>query len=216
HNLAWKLAFVLAGHAGDVLLDTYEVERRPVARAVAELAGRMNDERGLIRRPGLGTLWTMRKVLPYLVMGYGYASDGIALEDGACPGPGTTDLRGRPGTRVPHMWLERNGGRLSTLDLLGKRAVLFTAAPGAAWVEAATHAAAHAGIELDCARIGVDVHEIGRPWHTTFGVRRNGAVLARPDGFVCWRARRWVPDAAGALTRALDRLLAKPSPNPTR
>ncbi|HSV82828.1 MAG TPA: FAD-dependent monooxygenase [Ramlibacter sp.] len=31
HNLAWKLALVLKGHAGDALLDTYESERRPAA-----------------------------------------------------------------------------------------------------------------------------------------------------------------------------------------
>jgi 2,4-dichlorophenol 6-monooxygenase len=30
HNLCWKLAAVLAGHAGDSLLDSYEAERRPV------------------------------------------------------------------------------------------------------------------------------------------------------------------------------------------
>jgi 2-polyprenyl-6-methoxyphenol hydroxylase-like FAD-dependent oxidoreductase len=33
-NLGWKLAMVLAGAAGDALLDTYEVERAPVARAI--------------------------------------------------------------------------------------------------------------------------------------------------------------------------------------
>lgn len=32
HNLGWKLAAVLAGRAGDGLLDTYEAERRPVDR----------------------------------------------------------------------------------------------------------------------------------------------------------------------------------------
>jgi 2,4-dichlorophenol 6-monooxygenase len=31
HNLAWKLAAVIDGHADDALLDTYESERRPVA-----------------------------------------------------------------------------------------------------------------------------------------------------------------------------------------
>jgi 2,4-dichlorophenol 6-monooxygenase len=30
HNLAWKLAYVLNGHAGDGLLDSYDAERRPV------------------------------------------------------------------------------------------------------------------------------------------------------------------------------------------
>jgi 2,4-dichlorophenol 6-monooxygenase len=32
HNLCWKIAAVLAGHASDRLLDSYEAERRPVAR----------------------------------------------------------------------------------------------------------------------------------------------------------------------------------------
>jgi 2,4-dichlorophenol 6-monooxygenase len=31
HNLAWKLAMVLSGRAGEALLDTYETERRPAA-----------------------------------------------------------------------------------------------------------------------------------------------------------------------------------------
>lgn len=36
HNLCWKIALTLRGHAGDALLDTYEVERRPIdARNVA-------------------------------------------------------------------------------------------------------------------------------------------------------------------------------------
>jgi len=34
YNLAWKLALVLRGNAAGTLLDTYEEERRPVARAV--------------------------------------------------------------------------------------------------------------------------------------------------------------------------------------
>lgn len=34
YNLGWKLALVLAGKASDQLLDTYEAERRPVARSV--------------------------------------------------------------------------------------------------------------------------------------------------------------------------------------
>ena len=40
-NLAWKLAAVLAGGAGSVLLDTYERERRPHAEATIRLSVRM-------------------------------------------------------------------------------------------------------------------------------------------------------------------------------
>lgn len=38
HNLAWKLAHVIAGHAGPALLDSYQAERRPVAERVVERA----------------------------------------------------------------------------------------------------------------------------------------------------------------------------------
>jgi 3-(3-hydroxy-phenyl)propionate hydroxylase len=40
-NLAWKLAAVLSGGAGSVLLDTYERERRPHAEATIRLSVRM-------------------------------------------------------------------------------------------------------------------------------------------------------------------------------
>lgn len=40
-NLAWKLAAVLSGRAGPVLLDTYEQERRPHARATIDLSVRL-------------------------------------------------------------------------------------------------------------------------------------------------------------------------------
>jgi 2-polyprenyl-6-methoxyphenol hydroxylase-like FAD-dependent oxidoreductase len=38
HNLAWKLAWTLDGRAGAGLLDTYDVERRPVAELTVEQA----------------------------------------------------------------------------------------------------------------------------------------------------------------------------------
>ena len=37
-NLAWKLAFVLRGNAGDALLDSYETERKPHVRSVVASA----------------------------------------------------------------------------------------------------------------------------------------------------------------------------------
>ncbi|GAA3767631.1 bifunctional 3-(3-hydroxy-phenyl)propionate/3-hydroxycinnamic acid hydroxylase [Streptomyces phyllanthi] len=40
-NLCWKIADVLAGRAGDALLDTYDTERRPHARAVIDLSVRL-------------------------------------------------------------------------------------------------------------------------------------------------------------------------------
>jgi 3-(3-hydroxy-phenyl)propionate hydroxylase len=42
-NLCWKIAEVLSGSARDALLDTYESERRPHARAVIDLSVRLGD-----------------------------------------------------------------------------------------------------------------------------------------------------------------------------
>jgi 2-polyprenyl-6-methoxyphenol hydroxylase-like FAD-dependent oxidoreductase len=38
HNLAWKLKFVFDGSAGSGLLDTYDMERRPVAESNADFS----------------------------------------------------------------------------------------------------------------------------------------------------------------------------------
>jgi 3-(3-hydroxy-phenyl)propionate hydroxylase len=51
HQLAWKLAAVLGGEADDDLLDTYQAEREPHARAligVAQLLGRLMTRGGRV------------------------------------------------------------------------------------------------------------------------------------------------------------------------
>ncbi|WP_121708836.1 FAD-dependent monooxygenase [Streptomyces sp. E5N91] len=44
HNLAWKLAAVIEGWAGEALLDTYDTERRPVAEATSARAAHRSVE----------------------------------------------------------------------------------------------------------------------------------------------------------------------------
>ena len=46
YNLAWKLAAVLRGQAGDALLDTYTAERAPVARQIVTRANQSSREFG--------------------------------------------------------------------------------------------------------------------------------------------------------------------------
>jgi 2-polyprenyl-6-methoxyphenol hydroxylase-like FAD-dependent oxidoreductase len=41
HNLAWKLACVINGHASETLLDSYDAERMPVAHAVITMTNRL-------------------------------------------------------------------------------------------------------------------------------------------------------------------------------
>ncbi|KWV48426.1 2,4-dichlorophenol 6-monooxygenase [Bradyrhizobium macuxiense] len=47
-NLAWKLAYVLKGRAGPKLLDTYTVERAPIAKQIVTRANKSIDEFGPI------------------------------------------------------------------------------------------------------------------------------------------------------------------------
>jgi putative polyketide hydroxylase len=57
HNLAWKLAAVLGGWAGEGLLDSYDAERRPVAEATSARAAARSVEHshpGFAPPPGAG------------------------------------------------------------------------------------------------------------------------------------------------------------------
>ncbi|MFG2685246.1 FAD-dependent oxidoreductase [Streptomyces sp. NPDC048405] len=57
HNVAWKLAAVLEGWAGEPLLDTYDAERRPVAEATSARAAHRSVEHshpGFAPPPGMG------------------------------------------------------------------------------------------------------------------------------------------------------------------
>jgi 2-polyprenyl-6-methoxyphenol hydroxylase-like FAD-dependent oxidoreductase len=116
HNLAWKLAAVLAGHAGPVLLDSYEAERRPRAVLAAEQARLRTD---FLARYGIVTEQTKDDVARQLDAGaimtrYRYVSPAVmsgapqsgSSADGASGG-GTwvEELSGQVGTRLPHLQL---------------------------------------------------------------------------------------------------------------
>ena len=72
------------------------------------------------------------------MVGYRYRSQAIVSEDAALTEQEIAlldgeILSGQPGTRVPHLWLERGGQHISTLDLLDGRFILLTGPAGAAW-----------------------------------------------------------------------------------
>ena len=113
--------------------------------------------------------------------------------------------RGRPGTRAPHMLLERNGKRLCTCDLFGEHFVLLMGADGATWRDAALQVANRLGVELVARRIGVggDLVAVDGRWPSVYGVGATGAVLVRPDGLVGWRAEERVAHPEQALEAVL-------------
>src|SRR5262249_43445677 len=102
-------------------------------------------------------------------------------------------LTGQPGTRIPHLWLERGGQRISTLDLLDGRFVLLVRSACGSWQKAASVAATPLGIALSAYRVGANLIDLENGWQTKMSVPPEGAVLVRPDGFVAWRTSSSFP-----------------------
>lgn len=211
YDLAWKLAYVLRGRAGPGLLDTYEAERLPVARFTVDQAVARFAERNKTAQRPQGTIVPEVGHLA-VTIGYRYRSAALPREDGQdhapCEIPGPP--HGRPGTRIPHVWLERDGTRISTLDLVGRDPLLLTGPAGHCWTRALPEVAADLGVRVRAHRIGGDglTDTTGR-WAHQLGLDDSGVVLVRPDGFVSWRARTSPADPHRALRHALARTLAR-------
>ena len=209
HNLAWKLALTLAGVAGPGLLDTYDAERRPVGELTVEQAFTRYVTRVA---PYLGTENTQPIVDDFsMEIGYRYDSPAVVLEAGSPPlHEHPRESAGRPGARAPHVFLERDGGRLSTLDLFGRDFVLLAGPEGEAWRAAAPAAAKEAGVALDVYLIGDNgLTDAGGSFPGAFGISPSGAVLVRPDGFVGWRAVTAAGQPEDDLRQALQALLCR-------
>lgn len=215
HNLAWKLAAVLNGWAAPALLDTYEWERQPVARATSARASARSAEHshpGYDAAPGAGG--GRQSGVLTVALGYGYPRGAVVDPDPELPVvPEKLELNGRPGTRAPHMWLRAaSGSRLSTLDLYERSFVLLAGSGGTAWRTAAEHTARHWSVGLDSYLVGTGpdddlTPDPGADWAETHGTTPEGAVLVRPDGFVAWRAEGPVADPEAALREVMGALL---------
>jgi 2-polyprenyl-6-methoxyphenol hydroxylase-like FAD-dependent oxidoreductase len=211
HNLAWKLALVLDGTAGPELLSTYDAERRPVG----EFSVQQAYTRYVLRlAPELGKENLQPIVPEYVVeLGYRYHSPAILAEAGDDGGvyEDPFEPSARPGTRAPHVVLDRGGAELSTLDVIDGKFVLLAGENGEEWCRGARSAAAGLGVGLDAFRVGGDGdlgNRDGR-FSEVYGTGGGGAVLVRPDGFVAWRARSASEDAERTLGETLAQVLAR-------
>ena len=198
HNLAWKVAAVIGGWAGESLLETYEAERRPAAaRTVAWALGNWHCLQTGQPWPPPGNPNTEE-----IDLGAIYTSAAIIPDGTPAPAP-AVDYRpnARPGSRAPHVWIASDQGQTSTVNL-GDRAFVLLAGPQASgWIEAASTTAHSLGAPLR-------PQVVAEPeWRTAYGVEPTGAVLLRPDGYVAWRAREDSADAAGVLDYAMRRVL---------
>lgn len=251
HNLTWKLAAVVHGHAGESLLDSYGAERRPVGRrnvdfattaffghlavsgAFGVLAGAPADhnrralealfadtEDGHRRRIRLRDIFhTLR--LEYgaadIELGYHYGDSPAVIPDGTEAPPhdpyGHVYVQtARPGSRLPHAWLDRYGKPLATHDLLRPGRFLLLIGPtGDTWLSAADRLAQNTGVAIDAHRIGGDAELRDRDgrWPQLRGHSDQGCVLVRPDGHVAYRSDRQPEDTYQALEEALSVALSR-------
>jgi 2-polyprenyl-6-methoxyphenol hydroxylase-like FAD-dependent oxidoreductase len=213
HNLAWKLAMVHGGAAGPGLLDTYDAERRPVCNLIVEQA----YTRYVLRVDSTLPQDDLMEPLDdaAIELGAVYRSAGI-IEPPADEAPleDPKNPTGRPGTRAPHLPLDRDGASISTHDLFGAGFVLLAGPDGHAWCDAAASVAASgaasADIPLQAHRVAADgplADRAGR-FASAYGIEPGGAVIVRPDSVIGWRAPAPPSgDPRAAVADALNRLL---------
>ncbi|MER7483591.1 FAD-dependent monooxygenase [Streptomyces sp. NPDC126510] len=217
HNLAWKLAAVLDGWAGEELLDTYDAERRPVAEATSARAAARSAEHshpGFAPPPAAGGGGPRQGILN-VALGYRYPQGAVVGADTAAPVvPESLDLTGGPGSRAPHLWVRRGDERISTLDLYERSLVLLSdAAEPNEWHPAAVRLADELSLPLRSYRVGTGaqadlVPEDAADWAERHGTGPGGAVLVRPDGFVLWRSPGPQAEAEAVLREVLRTGLA--------
>jgi 2-polyprenyl-6-methoxyphenol hydroxylase-like FAD-dependent oxidoreductase len=207
HNLAWKLAMVLAGTAGPDLLDSYDPERRPVSDLIVEQA----YTRYVLRVDPTLPRENLAAPLddPSIELGTVYRSAAVLAGDDDTTLVDPRKPAGQLGARAPHLPVQRNGAAISLLDVLGRDFVLLAGPDGAGWCRAAEQAASARGVPLPAYRVGPDgdLVDADGAFPDAFGVGRDGAVLARPDGVLAWRAASSATDPAGEVEGALRRLL---------
>lgn len=185
HNLAWKLAAVVAGTARPELLDTYDAERRPVAALCQRQLAAEGAERSDAVLDGRA-----------VVFGLLYRSAAVVGAGPELPQAQLPDAwAGQPGTRAPHVPLSSGG---STLDLFGRDWVLVTADAG--W--------AGSDLPVTVETITPDLADVATVL-AVFGIGAGGASLVRPDGYVAWRSVDRPAEPAEALREALDRVFPR-------
>jgi putative polyketide hydroxylase len=213
-NLAWKLAAVLNGVAGPELLGTYHTERHPIGRFSARQSCTGPQLEVLRFEDDSVTLPAEEEAPLFAVtIGYQYRSAAIVNGGAATAKPDAVslveDLRGQPGTRVPHIWVRHDGQRISTLDLLGPGFTLLTGGDAGRWISAAKSSSDTLGVPITAHCIGDDTVDPNGAWEAVTGLRPDGALLVRPDDFVGWRADELPADPDAKLCEALSAILAR-------
>ncbi len=240
NNLAWKLNLVIKGAASEGLLDTYEVERKSKALQTVKSATYNSlhyqsiVQSALVGEPRLYThgqvsnacqQFLQERMKPHgdnavLHTGYQlgtvYRSDSVISDGTTAPEPTLKDYVETtiPGTRAPHVWLQRgDGDTISTIDLYGGRFVLVAIDEAAAWQEIAAGIRDSFDLNLSVADLsGRGEYQPDEPKFSRIyrGEEAFSMVLVRPDGYIASRFQGNVRrDGDRFLQDAFRRILGK-------
>jgi 4,5-epoxidase len=193
-NLGWKLVLVAKGQADQGLLDTYEAERRPLARSVLAATSTATDimlphtpwkrlvrdwlVMPAIRLPAVQRrLWRAASQLDIT-----YRGGPLATASGRwTTGP-------RPGDRVPDVTCQRVDGTQVTLHAAISGSWVVLASDRHQAVQHAEAAAALLGADLVTPLVWPDLRDV---------------MVVRPDGHLAWRGQ----PAPGKLSAWLNHVL---------
>lgn len=212
-NLSWKLAATVQGWGGPRLLDTYELERKPIAIRNTRAARELNIGLGAIERPATleedsahgavtrGEVGT--KLAEYgqltldtigVQLGARYAGSPIVDADDAAAPPDTFTTytpSSVPGGRAPHVWLDDfHGPQSSVFDQFG---VGFTV------LRLGENAPSTIGLEAAARRRGLPLKVVQLADPAARDLYERDLVLIRPDHHVAWRGNRAPAQAADLL-----------------
>jgi 2-polyprenyl-6-methoxyphenol hydroxylase-like FAD-dependent oxidoreductase len=202
HNIAWKLSLVCRGIASDGLLDTYDMERRPICvttvnQAYSRWVRRIDPELGVDEAPALMDDLTLE-------IGYRYPpAGGVNYYSSPLARPAQT------GDRAPHLVLKQGGQSISVLDIFGQKFVLLAGGEGDAWLKVGVTAAANLGVPLNACRIGddSDLIDLDGSFEERYGLEATGAVLVRPDGFIAWQSKATDIPTLDSMSNVLRRIV---------
>ena len=207
-NIGWKLAAVAKGQASPALLDSYEIERRPVALRNTRFAAGFADSIGLYTpspaiesegpageaaRARAGAYLEQHGrsefTIPGFTFGARYDGSPVIFEDGSPSPPDIPTVyvpSGKPGGRAPHAW-QADGGSL--FDRFGFDWTLLSFGPPEPV----------AGLFLDEAkRRELDLKHLDlRDDPVAADLYEEPFALVRPDQIVAWRGKAM--DAAGIV-----------------
>lgn len=221
-DLGWKIAAVLQGWGGEVLLDSYEQERKLVDGRVIEAAVSNFDtialhteitpvieedsEEGEAMRSQVGAKLVKGRLQEFrsasVMLGCRYDNSPINAREpddhrDFDPSKRTFEQSARPGERAPHAWLE--DGR-SIYDVFGPGFTLLSFGQVA---------------EAELARAEADAASLGIPFKTVHldneriaALYERRFVLIRPDQHIAWRGDIW--EGAELLKCATGQLDVEP------